>query len=71
MKRFQITFTIDAALDADQIWPDGNAPEEPTAEAVREVIESEGGILRVINEWNLASRHAGYDVDEVAPRKPR
>ena len=71
MKRFQIIFTVEATLDADALWPDGDAPEEPTAEAVRELIKSEGGILRVINEWNLADRYADYEVDEIAPRKPR
>jgi len=68
MKRFQITFTVEATLDADQIWPDGDAPENPTADNVRELIENEGGILRVIDDWNLADSHADYEVDEVAPR---
>jgi hypothetical protein len=74
MKRFQITFTVEATLDADALWPDGDAPENPTADDVRELIENEGGILRVIDDWNLASphaSHAGYEVDEIAPRKPR
>ena len=74
MKRFQITFTVEATLDADALWPDGDAPENPTADDVRELIENEGGILRVIDDWNLASPHAphaGYEVDEIAPRKPR
>jgi hypothetical protein len=31
MKRFQITFTVEATLDADQLWPDGDAPDNPTA----------------------------------------
>ncbi len=69
MRRFQITYTVDATLDADALWPDGDAPENPTAADVRELIENEGGILRVIDDWNLGGR--GFDVDEVAPRKPR
>lgn len=71
MKRFQIIFTVEATLDADQIWPDGDAPENPTADDVRGLIENEGGILQVIDDWNLAGYSPGYEVDEVAPRKPR
>ena len=69
MKRFQIIYIMDVTLDEDELWPDGDAPENPTADDVRELIEAEGGIVQVIDDWNLASRHTGYDVDEVAPRK--
>jgi len=71
MKRFQIIYIVDATLDADALWPDGDAPENPTADDVRELIENEGGILRVIDEWNLAGFSPDYEVDEIAPRKPR
>jgi hypothetical protein len=42
-------------------------PKEPNAEQVRELIEESGGILRVIDEWNLGGRD--FDVFEVAPKK--
>lgn len=71
MKRFQIIFTVEATLDEDQIWPDGDAPENPTADDVREVIEAEGGILQVIDDWNLAGYSPEYEVEEIAPRKAR
>jgi hypothetical protein len=71
MKKFRITFTVDVFLGVDAIWPDGDAPENPTADDVRELIEDEGGIVRVIDDWNLAVCDYDYDVTEITvPRKP-
>lgn len=64
--RFQIIFTVDATLDIYDLWPDDDAPENPTAEDVRALIEAGGGILQVTKDWNLADRHSEYDVIEVA-----
>lgn len=71
MKRFQIIYTVDVTLNLDELWPDGDSPENPTADDVRKLIEAGGGILQVTDDWNLADRDAEYDVIEVAPRKPR
>lgn len=71
MKKFRITFTVDTFLGVDAIWPDGDAPENPTADDVRELIDDHGGIVRVIEDWNLANRNDDYDVTEITvPRKP-
>lgn len=40
-------------LHVDEIWPDGDAPDNPTVADVWKVIEHCGGKRRVIDEWNL------------------
>lgn len=40
-------------LNLEQIWPDGDAPENPTAADVAKVIEQCGGLATVIREWGL------------------
>ena len=50
---FSIRYEIDITLRVDQIWPDGDAPENPTIADVHDIIEQCGGIERVICDWNL------------------
>jgi len=38
-------------LELDEIWPDGDAPEDPTAEDVVEVMRDYGSSL--IRDWSL------------------
>lgn len=66
MKRFQITYTVDVTLDADELWPDGDAPENPTAADARNLIQKSGGIYRVLDDWNLREC-ALCDVTEAKP----
>lgn len=66
MKQFQITYTVDVSLNADELWPDGDAPENPTAADVRRLIQKSGGIYRVLDDWNL--REGG--VCEVVEAQP-
>jgi len=40
-------------LTAAMVWPDGDAPEEITAEAIAEVMRSCGSQHQVIADWNL------------------
>lgn len=53
-KYFNFDFNGHAVLSVDEIWPDGDAPENPTAEDVQKMIEgmyfSMGGFL---SDWNL------------------
>lgn len=51
-KRFCITYTIDAVLHQDDIWPDGDAPEHPTADDVRALLER-GPVIVNLRDWNL------------------
>jgi len=52
-KRFTICIDASFDLDIDEIWPDGDAPENPTAADVVKLIEQCGNISNFINEWNL------------------
>ena len=53
MKRFRITYTVDVSLNADELWTNGDAPENPTAADARDLIQKSGGIYRVLDDWNL------------------
>lgn len=43
----------DITLAVEDVWPDGNAPANPTAQDVADVIDSCGGASCVVREWNL------------------
>lgn len=50
---FSISFP-DVELAPEEIWPDGNAPENPTAEdVVAQMRKHCGGVGRLLPEWNL------------------
>lgn len=53
MSRFRITITSDNVLTLDELWPDGDAPENPTADDVRARIRQHGGAREVLRDWNL------------------
>lgn len=63
-KRFRLHFEIDSTLDIPSLWPDGNAPENPTVKDVLALIDKEGGILSIIGEWNLGI-DGDFSVEEV------
>jgi hypothetical protein len=50
---FHFSIAADISLSVEEIWPDGDAPENPTIEDVLEVIAKCGGRMRVIRDWNL------------------
>lgn len=68
MKKFEFTITISVDLTEDQVWPDGDAPENPTASDALEVFEAcnPGDYLRTASEWNLEDA-AQLEVTEVQP----
>lgn len=52
--QFTLEFHGLVHLSIDEIWPDGDAPENPTTEDVLEVIESQGlNAYTLLEEWNL------------------
>jgi hypothetical protein len=53
VKHFQISMHVDVTLSTAEIWPDGNAPAEPTEEDVRQLIERSGGPATVLRTWSL------------------
>lgn len=74
MKKFELTITLSETLTVDEIWPDGDAPENPTALDVRKAFFGDRphrDILRRADDWGLTD-DAELDVNEVgaAPTKP-
>lgn len=63
-KKFVISIIVDETLGIDQLWPDGDAPENPTAEDVICLIEECGGAVEIIRDWNL---QVDLDVYELPP----
>jgi hypothetical protein len=59
MKSFWIEITTGMIiLNEDEIWPDGDAPENPSAMHVKRTIEEAGPLSKVLHDWNL-----DYDMD--------
>lgn len=50
-----IEFSGDVALAIEDIWPDGDAPEEITPEVVAELMRQAGSKMNVLREWALTS----------------
>jgi hypothetical protein len=50
---FNITIETTVNLSAKEVWPDGDAPENPTAQDVADKMVASGGTNHVIKEWNL------------------
>lgn len=53
-----VSFTLSASseyvLGMDEIWPDGDAPDNPTAADVVEQMQKHGNSIHgVIGDWNL------------------
>ena len=64
---FNFTISSDCWLSIDDIWPDGDAPDNPTVDHVHAVIEQCGGAKVVIREWNLDEDLALAVEDKVCP----
>lgn len=65
MKKFNLSYVVQCELTVDDLWPDGDAPEEPTKQHVLELIRRDGGILEVLNGWALHENFAEWDIWEV------
>lgn len=50
---FRMSISIEAHLTKEELWPDGDAPENPTAKDVVELIRKCGGATKIIEDWNL------------------
>ena len=63
---FLIEFRGDVILTTEDIWPDGDAPENPNAEDVRRVMRGSGSKMYVLSDWNLLDDlHVTVDESEV------
>lgn len=50
----ELSIVASLSLTADQIWPDGDWPENPTAKDVLEVMKNDASTpARLLSEWNL------------------
>jgi hypothetical protein len=70
VKRRGFEFTVEGALflEIDDIWPDGDAPPNPTVDDVIKVISECGGPRRVMADWDLdAELRLAVDGHEVRP----
>jgi hypothetical protein len=52
-KTFRITFSGSFSMTSAEIWPDGDAPEKPTARDVRNTMINHGGKSNLLSDWNL------------------
>lgn len=51
---FEINFTGGVVLKTDEIWPDGDAPESPTAlDVLRCIQDSTNSVSDLLQNWNL------------------
>ena len=55
-QRFVFELRIEDSLTIDEIWPDGDAPENPTAVDVLRQLQATGSntnVLDALSAWNL------------------
>lgn len=74
-KLFSFRFEIEETLSVKDIWPDGDAPENPTADDVRKVFMNScrGNVIRGMEDWGLLDSYSSeYDIDivELKPMRP-
>lgn len=51
--RFRIMIEIDETLSIAELWPDGDAPPNPTVGDVEALIEKCGGVVKIMRDWSL------------------
>lgn len=54
---FRLRCTYDIVLSEDEIWPDDDAPINPSANDVKDLIEEYGSPDAVLKEWNLEPQY--------------
>lgn len=68
-QQFTIRIPSDFELTVEDIWPDGDAPENPTPEDVKKVIKEAGGIVTILRDWDLLDRTDFEVLDTTPPPK--
>lgn len=61
--QFRITITFQDTFDVDALWPDGDGPDNPTVEDVREMLDTLGGGHWLSDELNMDD--PTVDVEQV------
>lgn len=67
-KKFRIDIDGSFTLSVDQLWPDGDWPDEPTEDDVLALIEKEGGANCIIAEWDLDVEARVTDIDKLTEK---
>lgn len=60
-RTFHIEWGGEADLLIEEIWPDGDAPENPTRDDVIAVMQKSRSVSRLCSDWNL--KIEGVEVD--------
>lgn len=68
-KTFCLRYDIDVTMTVEELWPDGDAPAEPTVADVEALIKSCGGWRRIINDWDLDDGVAGHVSELKLPER--
>lgn len=53
MRSWTITIEAEEPINVDEVWPDGDAPSDPTAEDVAKVMRQHGPKMRTLHDWML------------------
>ena len=60
MTQFKFKCSFELTLNEDEIWPDGDAPLNPTAKDVKRDIDLYKSHLEVMKEWCLEPEHGDH-----------
>lgn len=70
MKRFEFSFLVNHTLSADQIWPNGEVPENPSAEDARQqFLNTCYSVVDGMREWGIGPDADDLVVTELAEGK--
>lgn len=72
-KVFSIRFEVEESFSVKEIWPDGDAPENPTAEDVKkEFLRScRRDIIQGLEDWGMIDRYDQWSLDIIELRLPK
>jgi hypothetical protein len=69
-KTFTISIEGEVTLNTEDIWPDGDAPENPTAADVIRAMEDDcGSVTKLLDEWNLPAEVHVWDANNQKDHK--
>jgi hypothetical protein len=64
-KTFTISIECEATLNVEDSWPDGDAPENPTAKDVIQAMDDDcGSVTKLLDEWNLPAEVFVWDAND-------
>jgi hypothetical protein len=56
-QKFELSFEYKCIISTDELWPNGNCPDNPKKSDVEELIEKDGGPLEFLYKHNLWNRY--------------